>query len=108
MSLPLAMEPLPLITDADGVVRVGGTRVTLDTLVEAFHEGLTAEEMAHQYPSVALADIYAVLGYYLRQRSEVDAYLNEGRRKAREVRETSRTDPRGIRERLLARRHLPL
>lgn len=107
MSLPIAMEPLPLATDADGVVRVGGTRVTLDTLVEAFHEGLTAEEMAQQYPSVALADIYAVLGYYLRRRSEVDAYLDEGRRQAREVRErnAAQTDPRGIRERLLARRH---
>ena len=43
MSLSIAVEPLPLSKDADGVVRVGGTRVTLDTLVEAFHEGLTAE-----------------------------------------------------------------
>jgi uncharacterized protein (DUF433 family) len=106
MSLPLAIEPLPLTTDADGAVRVGGTRVTLDTLVEAFHEGLTAEEMAQPYPSVALADIYAVIGYYLRRRTEVEAYLEERRQKAREVREwnEARTDPRGIRERLLARR----
>lgn len=106
MSLPLAIEPLPLTTDADGAVRVGGTRVTLDTLVEAFHEGLTAEEIAHQYPSVGLADIYAVIGYYLRRRTEVEAYLEERRLKAREVREwnEARTDPWGIRERLLARR----
>lgn len=106
MSLPLAIEPLPLTTDADGAVRVGGTRVTLDTLVEAFHEGLTAEEMAQQYPSIALADIYAVIGYYLRRRTEVEAYLDERRQKAREVREwnEARTDPRGIRERLLTRR----
>jgi uncharacterized protein (DUF433 family) len=106
MSLSIAIEPLPLTKDADGVVRVGGTRVTLDTLVEAFHEGLTAEEIVQQYPSVALADIYAVIGYYLRRRTEVEAYLEERRRKAREVRERNeaRTDPRGIRERLLARR----
>jgi len=106
MSLPLATEPLPLTPDADGTVRVGGTRVTLDTLVEAFHEGLTAEEMAQQYPSVALADIYAIIGYYLRRRNEVEAYLEERRLQAREVRELNeaRTDPRGIRERLLARR----
>ncbi len=106
MSLSIAIEPLPLTKDADGAVRVGGTRVTLDTLVEAFHEGLTAEEIVQQYPSVALADIYAVIGYYLRRRTEVEAYLEERRRKAREVRERNeaRTDPRGIRERLLARR----
>lgn len=106
MSLSIAVEPLPLNRDVDGVVRVGGTRVTLDTLVEAFHEGLTAEEIAQQYPTLALADIYAVIGYYLRRQSEVEAYLEERRRKARAVRERNeaRTDPRGIRERLLARR----
>ena len=107
MSLPFAIEPPPLTTDADGVVRVGGTRVTLETLVEAFHEGLTAEEIAQQYPTLALADIYAVIGYYLRRRSDVESYLEESRRQATEVRKRNqtRTDPRGIRERLLARRH---
>lgn len=107
MSLPFAIEPPPLKTDADGVVRVGGTRVMLETLIEAFHEGLTAEEIAQQYPTLALADIYAVIGYYLRRRTEVEGYLEESRREAREVRERNqaRTDPRGIRERLLARRH---
>ncbi|HET9228608.1 MAG TPA: DUF433 domain-containing protein [Thermoanaerobaculia bacterium] len=107
MSLPFAIEPPPLTTDTDGVVRVGGTRVTLETLVEAFHEGLTAEEIAQQYPTLALADIYAVIGYYLRRRSDVQEYLEESRRQAAEVRNRNqtRTDPRGIRERLLARRH---
>lgn len=42
-SLLIAAEPIPLETDADGVVRVGETRVTLDTVVAAFKEGATAE-----------------------------------------------------------------
>jgi uncharacterized protein (DUF433 family) len=106
MSLAIALEPVPLSTDAHGVVRVAGTRVTLDTIVEAFNEGLTAEEIVQQYPSLTLADVYAVIGYYLHRRREVDAYVEERRRKAEEVRlqNRSRQDALGIRERLLARR----
>jgi uncharacterized protein (DUF433 family) len=48
MVLPTTSDRLPLETDADGVVRVSRTRVTLDTLVQAFTEGATAEEIAQQ------------------------------------------------------------
>jgi len=50
MTLSIAVEPIPLKVDSDGVVRVGGTRVTLDTIVTAFNNGATAEEIVHQYP----------------------------------------------------------
>jgi len=75
MSLSLATEPIPLMTDLNGVVRVGGTRVTLDTVVGAFREGATAEEIVQQYPSLQLADAYSVIAYYLRHLSEVESYL---------------------------------
>ena len=74
--LVIAAEPIPLEADVDGVVRVGGTRVTLDTVVIAFMEGATAEEILYQYPSLNLADVYAVIAYYLQRRSEVEAYLH--------------------------------
>ena len=99
-------ETIPLHTDADGVVRVGNTRVTLDTIVMGFLEGATAEEIAQQYPSVHLADVYSVIGYYLRRRTEVEAYLSRRQRQTEQVRQQneSRFDPIGVRERLLARR----
>ena len=43
-NLAIAAEPVPLEEDAHGVIRIGGTRVTLDTVISAFQEGLTAEE----------------------------------------------------------------
>jgi uncharacterized protein (DUF433 family) len=99
-------EPIPLGADADGVVRVGGTHVTLDTVVAAFREGATAEEIVYQYPSLKLADVYSVLGYYLQRRSEIDAYLRQRQQQADKARgqNEARFDPHGIRERLLARR----
>jgi uncharacterized protein (DUF433 family) len=106
MELHTPPERVPIETDADGVIRVGGTRVTLDTLVTAFEAGATAEEIAQQYPSVNLADIYSVIAYYLRHQSEVRTYLVERQRQASQVREENerRFDPAGVRDRLLARR----
>ena len=77
MPLPLTADPAPLEMDDDGVVRVGKTRVTLDTVVAAFLDGATAEEIAQQYPFLLLADIYHVIGHYLRHRPEVDTYLRQ-------------------------------
>lgn len=98
-------ETIPLETDADGVMRVGQTRVTLDTVIAAFQDGATAEEIAQQYPTVALADVYYVIGYYLRRRDEVDAYLGKRREEADKLQGQmeARFNPVGIRERLMAR-----
>ncbi len=57
MTLLITPEPTPLQTDTNGVVRVGGTRVTLDTVVYAFEEGTTAEEIVQQYPSLQLGNV---------------------------------------------------
>lgn len=99
-------ENIPLQTDPEGVVRIGGTRVTLDTIVYAFCDGATAEEIAQQYPALKLADVYYAIGYYLRRTTEVDAYLQKRRSDAETLRQQneSRFDPSGVRARLLARR----
>lgn len=100
------VESVPLATGADRVIRVGGTRVTLDTLAEAFEQGATAEEIAQQYPSLALGDIYSVLGHLLRHPAEVAAYLAGRDRQRAAVRQENeqRSRPNGVRARLLARR----
>lgn len=106
MSLPVTAEPAPLATDADGVVRVASTRVTLDTIVAAYREGMTPEGIVEQYPSLRLADVYSVIGYVLGHAEEVDRYLGERRHLAETVRRENeaRFDPVGVRDRLLARR----
>ncbi|MFQ6115674.1 MAG: DUF433 domain-containing protein, partial [bacterium] len=62
-------------------------------------------EIVHQYPSLQLADVYAVISYYLRNRTAVEAYLQKRQKQAEEIRKQNeaRFDPSGIRERLLAR-----
>jgi hypothetical protein len=50
------IEEIPLAKDSHGVYRVGGTRVTLDLLIRAFHRGATAEEIVQKFPSLELSD----------------------------------------------------
>ena len=87
-------------------MRVEGTRVTLDTVVGAYQMGRSTEEIRESYPSLQLADIHSVIGYYLRHREEVDAYLEGRRRQAEEVRRENeaRWPSEGFWERLEARK----
>lgn len=106
MTLVIETQPLPLIMDTDGVVRVSGTRVTLDTIIYAFLDGATAEEIAQQYPSLSLPDVYSVIGYYLNQKTKVNKYLQRREKNASKTKleNESRFDPDGVRDRLLARK----
>ena len=86
--MPFSIEPesIPLEIDANGVIRVGGTRITLDTIVAAFGQGATAEEITYQYSSLHLADFYAVIAYYLRRRAAVESYLQHRQKGADSIR----------------------
>ncbi len=102
----ITAQPIPLTRDSNGVMRVAETRVTLDIVVAAFQAGATPETIVQQYPSLALADVYAVIGYYLKHQPEVDVYLQQREAEAARIRQENeaRFDPTGVRERLLARR----
>ncbi len=106
MPISFPDEPVPLEICDDRVVRVKGTRMTLDTIVATFNQGKTASEIVSQYPSLQLVDVYATIVFYLRHRPYVDAYLQERQQQAREIRELNEAKfaDRGVRDRLLARR----
>lgn len=99
-------ETIPLTLTEEGVLRVSGTRVTLETVMASFRDGATPEEIAQQYPSLPLGDIYEVIGYALRHPQEVSAYLENAAKRSAEVQAMNekRWNPDGIRERLLKRR----
>ena len=99
------VETIPIVAGDDGVIRIRGTRVPLETIVVVFQNGSTAEEIAQQYPSLSLADVYQTIGYYLRHSAQVQAYLDARQRESEQVRAGNecRWPSDGIRERLLAR-----
>lgn len=106
MTLAILAEPAPLTTNPYGVVCIGGTRVTLDTVVAVFKQGSTAEEIVHRYPSLRLGDVYASIAFYLNHQDDVEEYLQQRQQQSQEVRQMNeaRFDPQGLRDRLLARK----
>jgi uncharacterized protein (DUF433 family) len=103
---PEVTERIPLRSGEHGVILLADTRVPLDTVVYAYNAGQSAEEIVLGYPTLQLADVYAVIAYYLRHRDAVDAYVSERRGEIERLRERieAHADARGIRQRLLARR----
>jgi uncharacterized protein (DUF433 family) len=99
-------EPVPLEVWEDGVIRVTGTRVQFDIIIDDYERGDSPEYIAKSYTTVSLADVYLVIGYYLRHKDELKPYLDwrvaETERVRKEI--ESRWPSEGIRERLLARR----
>ena len=76
LNTPIALD-VPLHTDENGVMRVSNTRVTLYTLIGFFNQGESPDALHAGFPTVPLADIYAVIAYYLAHREAVDAYLRQ-------------------------------
>lgn len=99
-------QDVALRADESGVLRVGKTRVTLDTVIYQFNEGASPEEIVLRYPALHLVDVYSVIAYYLSHRKELDAYLEERERQADEIEREIRARPevQAIRQRLLARK----
>ena len=99
-------QAVPMKVDRDGVIRVGETRVRLETVIFAFNEGCIPEEIVSQYPTLKLADVYAVIAYYLNDRAAIDHYISNRSEIAHRLRQEIEATPeyQQFRERLLARR----
>ena len=103
--LPLQANRPPLRVDEGGAVRVGDSRISLDLVVEQYENGMTPEDMVRAYDALLLADVHAVIAYYLRRRDEVRAYLKRRQDEAEALRAKIEAErPRVGREELLARR----
>lgn len=77
MAFVIQHDPVPLQVEANIGLRIGKSHIFLDSVVTAYKQGATAEEIVWQFPTLALADVYAVLSYYLRHTAEIEAYLKQ-------------------------------
>lgn len=107
MAFTAQAEVPPIRAEATGAWRVGDSRVLLELVIRAFQDGATPETIVQRYSTLALADVYAVIAYYLRHPSEVENYMSRREKEAADVRqriESQQGDLGEIRARLLARR----
>jgi uncharacterized protein (DUF433 family) len=105
MSLVLEREAPPLHADDTGAIRVGHSRVLLEIVIRAFQDGAAPESIVHRYPTLSLSDTYSAIGYYLRHKDAVEAYLHQREQLAKSVEQrltSVQPDLSNIRSRLLA------
>ena len=103
--LPFHSDFPPLRMDEGGAVRVGKSRISLDLVVQQYENGMTPEGMVCAYDTLVLAEVHAVIAYYLRHQGEVRGYLKRREQEAEALRAKIEAEcPRISREELLARR----
>jgi uncharacterized protein (DUF433 family) len=76
-------------------IRIRGTRIGIETVLYDFiHRSRTPEDIVASYPSLTLEQVYATLLYYLHNRQQVNAYLEDWLEWGRRIREEQgRTPP---------------
>jgi len=97
----------PLRELENGSIRVGETRVSLESVIHHFNQGRTPEDIVRSFPTLVLRDVYAVIAYYLSHQATVDAYIQRQEKKARELRreiEVSRPPGNSLQAKLAARK----
>ena len=82
--------PVEYVRRIEGQYLVGRTRVSLDSLVYLFREGMSVESMVDSYPALTLEQVHGALAFYPGNQKEIDAYLTQGQRTAESQHQQSR------------------
>lgn len=94
------------VEQRDGGYWVAGTRVSLDSVVYAFHEGQSPEMIRQSFPALRLEQVDGAIAYYLGHRAEIDAYVVQARQAYEAARRAERAaDPRFYKRLAASRRN---
>lgn len=80
-------RPDLLTLTSEGSIRIAGTRITIESIIQGFRDGATPEEICQDFPALSLAQVYDVLAFFLTHQAEVEAYLREQAHVTAEIRQ---------------------
>src|SRR5437016_8327282 len=86
MKLTLEAIPVPLRDDGHGGLRVGQTRVSLESVWHMHQQGASPADIVRAFDMLHLADVYAVLAWALQHSEDVGAYLKRREEEAAQIR----------------------
>jgi uncharacterized protein (DUF433 family) len=112
MNLTLEAIPVPLRDDGHGGLRIGQTRVSLESVWHQVQQGASPADIVRAFDTLQLADVYAVLAWALRHSEEMGAYLKRRDEEAAQLRRQleeagltlTREESAQLKEKLMARR----
>jgi uncharacterized protein (DUF433 family) len=74
----------------EGAYKVGGTRVSLDSVVYSFRRGASPEAIQRSFPALTLEQVYGAIAFYLANQEEIDQYLLGEEEEFEKLRQASR------------------
>ena len=78
------------VSRAGDAYRITGTRVSLDSIVYDYLSGLSPENIADNFDTLSLEQVYGAITYYLSHLDEVDRHLMQNRAKFDALRKKAR------------------
>jgi uncharacterized protein (DUF433 family) len=94
----------------EDAIRIAGTRVGIETVVDEYQQGATPEEIVLRFPTLTLEQVYATITYYLANKQKVKEYIALVRRRQEEGWQEQQRNPspfvRSLRERMAAQRQI--
>jgi uncharacterized protein (DUF433 family) len=91
------------VSHSDGVYRISETRVSLDSVVYAWRDGLTPESIRANFPVLTLEEVYGAITFYLANQPAIDVYLSVNEAKFATARQQSLEQLRQHKPHLYAR-----
>jgi uncharacterized protein (DUF433 family) len=88
------------IEERDGGYYVAGTRVSLDSIVHCFNEGMSPETILGEFDTLTLAQVYGAIANYLDEQQAIDAYLLRQEQRFAGVRRGAESLPADLRQRI--------
>ena len=89
-------------------IRIKGTRIGIEIVIEDFLDGASLEEIAVRYPNLSLEQIYATITYYLANRDDIDAYLKASWQAVEKAARAQDEDPPAVVQRIRQLKHAKL
>ena len=87
-------QDVPLTQDANGTIKVIGSRVTIDVLVAKYLQGDAVDDIHEGFPTVSPEKIQKIIDWYLTHRNEVDEYIRKRDEEAEILRREIESQPR--------------
>jgi uncharacterized protein (DUF433 family) len=88
------------IEERNGGFYVAGTRVSLDSIVQCFNEGLSPEAILGEFETLTLAQVFGAIAVYLENQPGIDAYRMRQKQRFEAARRAAVPLPEDLRQRL--------
>ena len=92
------------VEERNGGLYVAGTRVSLDSIVQCFNDGMSPETILGEFDTLTLAQVYGAIAHYLDDQPAVDAYRLRQKQRFEQMRRAAEPLPADLRQRLDAAR----